>query len=161
MIKFLKPQTEINDTVCEAFLFCESDDIDPALQGMIPAQVWKHKKALEANPKWGPGMMSMMKDEKGKPVRLAFKGNLKILFGNIRDENGEVNYKSILKVLKKLDENYEKLGIATLAMVLPGVESGREHGILRGMVVDILRKIFGEPNPGERLYVEVYQTEAQ
>jgi hypothetical protein len=141
---------DVSESVADAVLICETSDFPPHCQGLMPAAVWERLKTIQANPKWVPGSMALLKDPKNKkPLKLAFKGNLQVVFANIRNEEGKISYKSIRDVLTKLRDAHERLGVQTICTVFPGVLSGREYGIQQGVVRSLLKNIFAEDNIGE------------
>lgn len=160
MLSFIS-KGDISEAEADAVLVCEMDDFKPHQQGLLPAVVWERWHKLQEHPKWGPGMMNVLKDPKTKkPMKVAFPGNLLVIFANIRDEEGHISYKSIREVLRKLREVYEdKLGISTLCTVFPGVASGQKFNIQKNVVRSLLRTVFEEANVGvpSGLHVKAYE----
>lgn len=159
MLKFVS-NGDISQAQTEAVLVCEMEDFSPHQQSLLPAVVWQRWKTLQSHPKWTPGAMQLLKDPKSKkPMAVAFPGNLRVIFANIRDEEGKITYKSVREVLRKLKDVHEKVGLKTICTVFPGVNSGQEFGIQQGVIRSLLRTIFEEPNIGENsgLYVEAFE----
>ena len=149
MLKFIA-KGDVSEATTDAVLICETDDFQPHCQGLMPAIIWQRLKKLQENPKWVPGSIAVLKDLKTKkPLKLAFKGDLRVVFANIRDEEGKISYKSIRDVLTKLRDSHERLGVSTLSTVFPGVLSGRQFGVQEGVVRSLLKNIFAEDNVGE------------
>jgi hypothetical protein len=164
MLKFVS-RGDISQAQTEAVLVCEMDDFLPHQQGLLPAVVWERYKRLKESPKWVPGAIQVLrKPDTKKPMQVAFPGNLKVVFANVRDEAGIITYRSIRDVLRKLKEiHQEKLDIKSICTVFPGLNSGREFSIQSGLIRSLLRTLFEEENLGapSGLYVEVYEPQVE
>jgi len=159
MLKFIATG-DVSDATTDAVLICEVDDFQLTQQGLLPAVVWERLESLQANPKWVPGSIMILKDSKTKrPMKVAFKSNLRVIFANIRSTEGEISYRSIRDVLVKLRDSYERLGIRTLSTVFPGVVSGSQFEIKAGVIRSMLKSIFVEDNVGEtsKFCIEAYE----
>ena len=163
MLKFVS-NGDVAQAATDAVLICETDDFSLHAQGLMPTVIWERINALKANPKWVSGSMALIRNTKTKrPLKIAFKGDLKVIVANIRNAEGQIDYKSIRRVLMKLRDSYEKLGVTTVSTVFPGVKSGQQFGIQEGVVRSLLKNIFAEDNVGETsgFCVEAFEQEAE
>jgi len=152
MLKLIK-NADLKECICDTLLIFNINDFPSEVQGVIPAIVWERLKKLEENPRWEPGMMALLKDDKKKAMHVALPANMQVIFANISDEQG-IKYKYIDEVLGKLKEKAETLEAKSVACFLPG--AGQDD-ILPTVVYGFFKKHFAEPNPGKGTYVEVHQ----